>query len=687
LARETHPAKLNPVDANNTVRQKMKSIVPDWMAKGFANTQESAEALRILFDEALPTLPVLTREAVTEKSRTYGKGPSLEAGTREHMKHLLQRYLEQLARDPLGRGFKYFNVILEKDWVELQAVFEPFITPLPVFRMGDGYAAPRTGDFPVAETPVSSPQPVSVIPPEDTRASLGAAAMSAGTPMERNFQRWNFDAVQELDRLCRSLPILSRERAMAFFQEAQMVTSTHSEPVERTMGRIFESMMGFVSASDRKDFSATWGFTSDSCAEGFLMVESHDDTIGTLFCVARVSENSFLTSGYLGAKNKEAVKELRAKALPSHTFAIDWQTQTPGTSLSINHVQLVVTDVEGMSLGALQAVMAKRRSREKPLVVVSPGLHASALNLVSNGDVVALRATPLPRQSLEDLLEDLAVFTGATFLSKDWGFDSLPFSDFGAKRLAVESPSGALLPGISWADVAERDLGQIALLQIDSQGCSFCCKPSPQLAARIANLMRNVAADDLDGVRMRLHRLGCPLSEVNATVPVPPPRPDSSVIRVPVGYASRYFVTEFEKSEAVLEQPRVLLSAASVDNLDDLMPILEYASRHSLALLAVAPEFGQKALAAMVTNNVRGRVSCLAIALGSSLSAVDSTLAELAAATGAKILGMANEAWPTGNNVADVLGTAARVSAGRSSFAVWAGSGPGLGRGLGRGQA
>jgi hypothetical protein len=51
--------------------------MPDWMAKGFANTQEPAEALRILFDEALPTLPVLTREAVTEKSRAYGKGSSL----------------------------------------------------------------------------------------------------------------------------------------------------------------------------------------------------------------------------------------------------------------------------------------------------------------------------------------------------------------------------------------------------------------------------------------------------------------------------------------------------------------------------------------------------------------------------------------------------------------------------------
>ena len=132
--------------------------------------------------------------------------------------------------------------------------------------------------------------------------------------IEKHFQEWDYYAVQELEQLCYTLPVLPREKANAFFKEARRVTGGGNKEVERHTGKIFESMMGFVSASDRKDFSATSEVGSQSLADGVLMVETYDRVIGVIFCVARISEDSFLTLGWTGEEAKESIKGLRAKA-------------------------------------------------------------------------------------------------------------------------------------------------------------------------------------------------------------------------------------------------------------------------------------------------------------------------------------------------------------------------------------
>lgn len=129
--------------------------------------------------------------------------------------------------------------------------------------------------------------------------------------MERHFDKWDYQAVQELEQLCRTLPVLPRERASAFFKAAKKATGGDGDPVERQAGKVFDSLMGFVSVSDRKDFSATWELETQNVAQGVLMVETYDSVIGTLFCVARVSETSFLALGYTQS-GKEAVKRLRS---------------------------------------------------------------------------------------------------------------------------------------------------------------------------------------------------------------------------------------------------------------------------------------------------------------------------------------------------------------------------------------
>jgi len=140
--------------------------------------------------------------------------------------------------------------------------------------------------------------------------------------IEKRFGAWDYHSVQQAEQLCTALPILPRSKAMDFFKQAERVTSEDVKVVERQGGRVFESLSGFVSSSDRKDFTVTYEFAPQSPANGMLMLETFDDVIGLLFCVARISETSFLTHGFTQRK-KAAIKGLRDGAPESSSPGVD----------------------------------------------------------------------------------------------------------------------------------------------------------------------------------------------------------------------------------------------------------------------------------------------------------------------------------------------------------------------------
>jgi hypothetical protein len=135
------------------------------------------------------------------------------------------------------------------------------------------------------------------------------------TTSGRLFPRWDYQAVQELERICMTLPILPRETALRFFRDAEKATATDVRQNERQSGQVFESLMGVVNASDRKDFSIAIQAGAGRIPAGLLMLETYDRTIGVMFCVARVSETSFLTWAFL-ERSKAALKALRDEAAP-----------------------------------------------------------------------------------------------------------------------------------------------------------------------------------------------------------------------------------------------------------------------------------------------------------------------------------------------------------------------------------
>lgn len=79
------------------------------------------------------------------------------------------------------------------------------------------------------------------------------------------------------------------------------------------------------------------------------------------------------------------------------------------------------------------------------------------------------------------------------------------------------------------------------------------------------------------------------------------------------GFLSPYFVTDPQKMEAVLEDPRILLVERKLSNLKDLLPLLELIVKVHGSLLIVSEDVDQDALATLVVNKLRGALPCVAV--------------------------------------------------------------------------
>ena len=79
------------------------------------------------------------------------------------------------------------------------------------------------------------------------------------------------------------------------------------------------------------------------------------------------------------------------------------------------------------------------------------------------------------------------------------------------------------------------------------------------------------------------------------------------------GYLSPYFVTDPERMEVVLENPRLLIYEKKLSNLKDLLPVLEKVAQSSSSLLIIAEDVESEALATLVVNKLRGTLRVAAV--------------------------------------------------------------------------
>ena len=79
------------------------------------------------------------------------------------------------------------------------------------------------------------------------------------------------------------------------------------------------------------------------------------------------------------------------------------------------------------------------------------------------------------------------------------------------------------------------------------------------------------------------------------------------------GYLSAYFVTNSDRMEAVLDNPRILITDKKISAVPDMLPALEKVVQIGRPLLIIAEDVDGEALATLVVNKLRGTVQVLAV--------------------------------------------------------------------------
>src|SRR5712692_8896794 len=79
------------------------------------------------------------------------------------------------------------------------------------------------------------------------------------------------------------------------------------------------------------------------------------------------------------------------------------------------------------------------------------------------------------------------------------------------------------------------------------------------------------------------------------------------------GYLSRYFVTNAERMDVVLEDAVVLIHEKKLSGMKDMPPLLEQVAKSGKPLLIIAEDVEGEALATLVVNKLRGTLHCAAV--------------------------------------------------------------------------
>lgn len=126
------------------------------------------------------------------------------------------------------------------------------------------------------------------------------------------------------------------------------------------------------------------------------------------------------------------------------------------------------------------------------------------------------------------------------------------------------------------------------------------------------------------------------------------------------GFVSPYLVKDQERQIAEMAAPRILVTDAKIDNVNEIVPILEQLVKSKEPVFIVAEDVTGEALSALVVNKMRGVLDVVAIKAPGFGMRRKEYLQDIAIATGATYI--AEEVGITLDSVTmDMLGTAERV--------------------------
>lgn len=135
------------------------------------------------------------------------------------------------------------------------------------------------------------------------------------------------------------------------------------------------------------------------------------------------------------------------------------------------------------------------------------------------------------------------------------------------------------------------------------------------------------------------------------------------------GFVSPYLVKDQERQIAELVAPRVLVTDAKIDNVNEIVPILEQLVKSKDPIFIVAEDVSGEALSALVVNKMRGVLDVVAIKAPGFGMRRKEYLQDIAIATGATYV--AEEVGITLDSVTiDMLGTAERIVVSKESTTI-----------------
>jgi len=104
------------------------------------------------------------------------------------------------------------------------------------------------------------------------------------------------------------------------------------------------------------------------------------------------------------------------------------------------------------------------------------------------------------------------------------------------------------------------------------------------------------------------------------------------------GYISAYFVTNSDRMEAVLDNPKILITDRKISAVPDMLPALEKAVQIGRPVLIIAEDVDGEALATLAVNKLRGTVSVLAVKAPGFGDRRKEMLRDIAILTGATVI-------------------------------------------------
>lgn len=140
------------------------------------------------------------------------------------------------------------------------------------------------------------------------------------------------------------------------------------------------------------------------------------------------------------------------------------------------------------------------------------------------------------------------------------------------------------------------------------------------------------------------------------------------------GYGSPYMVTDHEKMIAVLEEPKVLVSANKINTIKELIPILEACMESSLSLVIVSTDFSDEVVTTLAVNKLRGTLNVITVKCNEYGERQRGVLEDLAVTVGAKLVD-SSIGFELKNITMDDLGTAGKITIGKEKTTVIDGKG------------